>query len=73
MFGAKIQLVNPKLIIKLWNQKRQTKLWKMNIILKNINVESVAALIKLNKLVANYVILGKNQKVEKGQIKTQTP
>ena len=41
--------------------------------LKNINVESVAALIKLNKLVANYVILGKNQKVEKGQIKTQTP
>ena len=35
----------------------------MNIILKNINVESVAALIKLNKLVANYVILGKNQKV----------
>ena len=73
MFGAKIQLVNPKLIIKLWNQKRQTKLWKMNIILKNINVESVAASIKLNKLVANYVILGKNQKVEKGQIKTQTP
>ena len=26
-----------------------------------------------NKLVANYVILGKNQKVEKGRIKTQTP